>query len=57
MTASLPYTVGNFEGNVNGTQQGIYRSGLLDSVFRLAVNIKGGPAMPIQEFLGDKKVF
>jgi Putative MetA-pathway of phenol degradation len=51
ITASLPYTVGHFEGNVNGTQQRIYRSGLLDSVFRLAVNIKGGPAMPIQEFL------
>jgi Putative MetA-pathway of phenol degradation len=51
ITASLPYTVGNFEGNVNGTQQRIYRSGLMDSVFRFAVNIKGGPAMPLQEFL------
>jgi hypothetical protein len=51
ITASLPYTVGHFEGSVNGTQQGIYRSGLMDSVFRVASNIKGGPAMPIEEFL------
>jgi Putative MetA-pathway of phenol degradation len=50
ISASLPYTVGHFQGNVNGTQEMIYRSGLLDSVFRLAVNIKGGPAMPIQKF-------
>ncbi len=51
ITASLPYAVGHFEGNVNGAQQGIYRSGLMDSVFRLAVNIKGGPAMSLQDFL------
>jgi hypothetical protein len=50
ITGSLPYAVGNFKGNVNGTEQNIYRSGLLNSVFRLSVNLKGGPAMTVQEF-------
>jgi len=49
-TATLPYTVGNFQGNVNGTPQKVYRSGLMDSVFRLAVNLKGGPTMTAEEF-------
>jgi hypothetical protein len=49
-TASLPYGVGNFEGKVIGKETNVYRSGLFDSVFRFAVNIKGGPAMDIGEF-------
>lgn len=49
-TASLPYGVGTFQGQVLGTQQQIYRSGLLDSGFRLSVNLKGGPAMKAKEF-------
>jgi hypothetical protein len=47
--ASLPYGVGNFQGNVAGNQTAIYRSGLLDSSFRLSVNVLGGPAMDTQE--------
>jgi hypothetical protein len=27
----------------------LYRSGLLDSVYRFSVNLKGGPAMPVEE--------
>jgi hypothetical protein len=46
----LPYTVGRFEGNVNGTPQSVYRSGLMDSIFRFSVNLKGGPAMTAKEF-------
>jgi len=49
-TASLPYGVGNFEGNVLGKETNVYRSGLFDSVFRLAVNLTGGPAMELGEF-------
>jgi hypothetical protein len=31
-----------------GAEQHLYRSGLLDSVYRFSVNLKGGPAMSIQ---------
>ena len=50
-TASLPYGVGNFRGTVVGAETKAYRSGLLDSSFRLSVNLKGGPAMGVQDFL------
>jgi len=50
ITASLPYGVGNFRGNVLGTETNVYRSGLFDSMFRFAMNLKGGPAMDIGEF-------
>jgi hypothetical protein len=50
ITAFLPYGFGHTEGNVNGTQGRIYRSGLLDAGFRFSVNLKGGPAMSPKEF-------
>jgi hypothetical protein len=50
LTASLPYGVGTFQGSVLGTQKQIYRSGLLDTNFRLSVNLKGGPAMNVQQY-------
>jgi hypothetical protein len=50
-TASLPYGVGNFRGTVIGAESNAYRSGLLDSGFRLSINLKGGPAMDLQDFL------
>lgn len=46
----LPYAVGNLQANVNGTSQSVYRSGMMDSVFRLSVNLLGGPAMAAKEF-------
>ena len=49
-TGVLPYGVGNFKGNINGSEQSSYRSGLLDASARLSVNLFGGPAMPLQEF-------
>jgi hypothetical protein len=49
-TATLPYVVGNFQGEVKGSQQSIYRSGLADSIFRFSVNLLGGPAMPPKDF-------
>ncbi len=50
IAASLPYSVGHFEGEVNGTEQRLYRSGLEDSVYRFSVNLKGGPALSAQQF-------
>ncbi len=55
INASLPYAVGNFQGTVLGAERQFYRSGLLDSDFRFSVNLKGGPAMPIDEFLKWKQ--
>jgi hypothetical protein len=49
VNASFPYAVGNFEANVAGVQQQIYRSGLLDLAARVSVNLWGGPSMSIQE--------
>jgi len=48
--AALPYAVGNFDGDVGKEPKGIYRSGLLDSTYRLAVNLKGGPPLTPAEF-------
>jgi hypothetical protein len=50
LTASLPYGVGNFHGKLNTAETTVHRSGLLDSVFRFSVNLKGGQAMLPQEF-------
>jgi outer membrane putative beta-barrel porin/alpha-amylase len=49
-TASLPYGVGNFRGTVADAEALAYRSGLLSSSFRFSVNLKGGPAMNVQEY-------
>lgn len=49
-SASLPYGVGNFHGTVAGAGTTAYRSGMLDSSYRFSINLKGGPAMDLQEF-------
>jgi hypothetical protein len=48
---SLPYGVGNFRGTVAGAETLAYRSGLVPASFRFSVNLKGGPAMNVPEFL------
>jgi hypothetical protein len=50
-TASLPYGVGNFHGTVVGAEASAYRSGLLAPTFRFSVNLIGGPAMNVPEFI------
>ena len=50
ITASLPYGEGHFQGKFIANETKLYRSGLLDSFYRLSVNIKGGPAMSVREF-------
>jgi hypothetical protein len=47
---AIPYAIGTFQGEVVGVGQQIYRSGLLDTTFRLSVNLRGGPAMEAREF-------
>ena len=49
VSATLPYGVGTFNGTVAEAEIEAYRSGLLDSVFRFAVNLKGAPAMELAE--------
>jgi hypothetical protein len=51
LTLTLPYVVGTFQGEVQGNQREIYRSGLADSIFRFSVNLFGGKAMPPQDFV------
>jgi hypothetical protein len=51
VVASLPYAAGNFQGTVMGAGTHLYRSGLLDSVYRFSVNLKGGPAMPVEKYV------
>jgi hypothetical protein len=50
VVASLPYAVGDFKGTAFGAEVNLYRSGMLDSIYRLSVNLKGGPAMAPKEF-------
>ncbi len=50
ITASLPYAVGTFQGEVLQQHQSVYRSGLMDFSTRLSVNLLGGQAMPLQSF-------
>jgi hypothetical protein len=51
ISAALPYAVGHFTAELNGVPEAVYRSGLYDSAFRLSVNLKGGPAMDLRQFL------
>jgi len=50
VAGSLPYGVGNFRGTVMGAETNTYRSGTFDSSYRVSVNLKGGPAMDLQQF-------
>ncbi len=47
---TLPYTVADFRGEVSGTDAIAHRSGLMDFVLRFSVNIKGAPAMRLNQF-------
>ncbi len=50
ISTSLPYTVGTFHGTVMAAQTNAYRSGLMPAILRFSVNLKGGPAMSVEEF-------
>ena len=50
-TLVVPYAHGTISGNVNDVFTEAYRSGLADARIRFAMNLKGGPAMGLGEFV------
>jgi hypothetical protein len=50
-SAALPYAWGELSGMVGEEARTITRNGLADSRFRLSVNLRGNPAMPVREFV------
>lgn len=50
-----PYVHGNFEGTVGGNFLTAYRSGLADTRVRFAVNLYGGKAMGVREYINWKE--
>lgn len=55
VSAALPYGVGTFQGEAGGVRAQIRRSGMFDSSYRLSVNLKGGRAMKLPEFMKWKQ--
>jgi hypothetical protein len=51
INASIPYSTGRFEATLSGVHQKVYRSGIAPAVIRFSVNLKGGPAMRVNEFI------
>lgn len=50
-TVALPYGDGYFHGKVAGAEALAYRSGLFAPTFRFSVNLIGGPAMDVKDFM------
>ena len=48
---ALPYGFGHFEGTLGDQQANVYRSGLSPLTLRFAVNLWGGPAMGVPDFI------
>lgn len=55
VTLSLPYGYGRFAGTAFGVPRSTTLSGLLDSSLRLSINLLGGRAMTLPEFVGWKQ--
>jgi hypothetical protein len=51
----LPYVWGDVSGNVGEERRAITRSGLGDVVGRFALNLVGGPALTMKEFLARRE--
>jgi hypothetical protein len=51
MAVAVPYAAGHLNGSVEGVPREIHRSGLGDIRTRFAVNLKGTPAMSVDEFM------
>lgn len=51
ITIGLPLAFGDLRGTVSGEGRAITRRGLADTVVRLAINIAGGPALKLAEFV------
>ena len=55
VTIGLPYAVASFRALVVNQQVDTYRSGLGDGVIRFSVNLIGGPAMKLPQFIKWKQ--
>jgi hypothetical protein len=55
ITAIVPYARGNFSADIEGVSTHAYRSGMADARVRIAVNLYGGPAMDLGEYLRWKE--
>lgn len=55
VSVSAPYGYGHFEGSVLGSDRRISRSGVADSRIRLSVNLYGGPAMKLPDFMKHRE--
>ena len=47
----MPIAIGDLRGTVSGEERAVSRRGLADVVVRLAVNLAGGPALALAEFM------
>jgi hypothetical protein len=50
-TVSQPWSSGDFSASVAGTDHRAHRQGFGDTIFRFAVNLKGGRALSLREFV------
>lgn len=51
ITGALPFAVGDVSGELSGVASSVHRAGMADTVVRLAVNLRGGPARTPLEFV------
>lgn len=55
IVVGIPFTAASFQGFVVNQEQSIHRLGVADGVVRFSVNLKGGPAMTVPQFLKWKQ--
>ncbi len=51
ITGVLPFAVGNIRAKLSGEEREAHRAGLADTVVRVAVSLRGGPALSLAEFV------
>jgi hypothetical protein len=51
ITGSIPFAIGNVRGKLVGEERATQRRGASDAVVRLGVNLRGGPARSVAEFV------
>lgn len=55
LTLVVPYALGEFDATLNGSAAHLYRSGLGDARVRFSVNLNGGPAMNVRDYVKWKE--
>ena len=51
LTVSEPWSSGDFSATVAQTDHQVHRQGFGDTIFRFAINLGGGPALSLREFV------